>query len=319
MSTIYDVAALARVSPATVSRVINGSSVSPEKAERVRAAAEELSFVPNRTARSLRRQSSNMIALVIPDIENPFFTVIARGVEDRAREAGYSVVLCNTDEDPEKESAYFDIAVLEHMAGVIVAPASDASHLERIASVGRPLVAVDRRSHDARIDSVVIDNPAAGREATEALIAAGYTRIACITGPETVETAQLRLDGWRTAMTEHGLDIDGLARHADFRVHGGREAMRELLAAEQRPDAVVATNNMMAIGALQALYEKGIRPGEIGVASLGDMPNAPVMPEHTLVIDLPARALGTTAADVLLRRIAGSDESPETIVLGTGS
>ncbi|SEC08487.1 transcriptional regulator, LacI family [Paramicrobacterium humi] len=318
MSTIYDVAALAQVSPATVSRVINGSSVSPEKAERVRAAAEELSFVPNRTARSLRRRSSNMIALVIPDIENPFFTVIARGVEDRAREAGYSVVLCNTDEDSTKEAAYFDIAVLEHMAGVIVAPASDASDLDRIASAGRPLVAVDRRSHDRRVDSVVIDNPAAGREATEALIAQGRRRIACITGPESVETAQLRLEGWRSSMTAHGLDTAGLERHADFRVLGGRAAMRELLALPQPPDAVVATNNMMAIGALQALHEGGIRSGDIAVASLGDLPSAPVMPENTLVIDLPARALGITAAEVLLRRIAGTESAPETIVLGTG-
>jgi LacI family transcriptional regulator len=132
MATIYEVAARAGVSPATVSRVMNGTKVSPELAELVRAAASELDFTPNRTARTLRRQNSEVIALIIPDIENPFFTALARGVEDRAQESGYSVVLCNTDEDTGKEARYIDIALSEHMAGVILAPASDHSDLSSL-------------------------------------------------------------------------------------------------------------------------------------------------------------------------------------------
>src|SRR5690606_21236406 len=144
MATIYDVAKLAGVSPATVSRVFNGTSVSTAKVTAVRRAAEQLNFTPNRAARSLRRQSSEVIALIIPDIENPYFTEMARGVEDVASEAGYSVVLCNSDSQIEKESTYLRIAIAENMSGVILAAASDRTDLAEILATGRPVVAVDR-------------------------------------------------------------------------------------------------------------------------------------------------------------------------------
>lgn len=197
MSTIYEVAALAGVSPATVSRVFNGITVSPEKSELVRRAATELAFTPNRAARSLRTRSSEVIALVIPDIENPFFTAMARGVEDVAQEAGYSVVLCNTDENPDKEAKYLSIAVSENMAGVILAAANDQVDLTALLTRRRPVVAVDRGPHGFTIDAVLVDNIAGGRAATQALADRGFTRIACITGPRDVETAQQRADGWR--------------------------------------------------------------------------------------------------------------------------
>ena len=195
MATIYEVAKRAGVSPATVSRVFNGSVVSAEKERLVRAAAEELAFTPNRTARTLRRQSSEVIALVIPDIENPFFTSLARGVEDSARAAGFSVVLCNTDEDTEKEAHYLRIAVLENMAGVIIAAASDRSDLGPLLARSRAVVAVDRGPHGFDIDAVMVDNRTGGRLATRALIDHGCRRIACITGPADVETAQRRRRG----------------------------------------------------------------------------------------------------------------------------
>src|SRR6516165_10299729 len=132
MSTIYDVAKLAGVSPATVSRVFNGAVVSAEKVHAVRQAAQELKFTPNRTARTLRRQASELIALIIPDIENPYFTELARGVEDIASSAGFSVVLCNSDSQTDKESVYLQIAHSEHMAGVILAPASADPKLDDI-------------------------------------------------------------------------------------------------------------------------------------------------------------------------------------------
>ena len=147
MPTIYEVAALAGVSPATVSRVLNGVPVSPAYAAKVRQAAEALNFTPNRTARTLRRRSSEIIALIIPDIENPFFTALARGVEDSAQAAGYSVVLCNTDERQDKEAKYLKIALSEHMAGVILAPTSNHTNLDAVVSRKTPVVAVDRSAH----------------------------------------------------------------------------------------------------------------------------------------------------------------------------
>jgi LacI family transcriptional regulator len=158
VTTIYEVAARAGVSTATVSRVLNGRNVSAQKSRLVREAAEELSFTPNRTARALRTQSSEIIALVIPDIENPFFTSMARGVEDVAQAAGYSVVLCNTDEDHDKEARYLDIAVNENMAGVILAAAGDHSDLSGLISRNRPIVAVDRGPHGFDVDAVILDN-----------------------------------------------------------------------------------------------------------------------------------------------------------------
>lgn len=316
MATIYDVAELAGVSPATVSRVFNGTSVSEEKVAAVRLAAEKLSFTPNRTARSLRTQSSEVIALVIPDIENPYFTEMARGVEDVASEAGYSVVLCNSDSQTEKEATYLQIAVAEHMSGVIIATASEATELDSILSTGRPVVAVDRATR-YDVDGVVIANRAAGIAATESLIDAGYRRIAYIGGPEDIDTAADRAAGWRAALaaSETQTDISALQRFATFRVDGARAAMEELLALPEPPDAVVAGNNLIGVGAIQVLTERGLTPPQIGVAVVGSLPFTTLSPTAVTMVRLPARHMGVTAARMLLERIAGDTQPARTVVL----
>lgn len=315
MGTIYDVAALAGVSPATVSRVFNGASVSTEKVEAVRDAAERLKFVPNRTARTLRRQSSEVIGLIIPDIENPYFTEMARGVEDVASEAGYSVVLCNSDSMLEKEATYLDIAVAEHMSGVIIATASEESSLDSILGTGRPVVAVDRRT-EYDIDGVVMANRAAGASATRSLIDAGYTRIAYIGGPEEIDTAADRAAGYREALGAGGArDTASLERFATFRVDGGRAAMQELLSMDDPPDAVVAGNNLIGVGAIQVLTERGLTPPEVGVAVIGSLPFTTLSPTAVTVVRLPARHMGMTAANMLLERIRGDRQPARTVVL----
>ncbi|GIF72141.1 LacI family DNA-binding transcriptional regulator [Asanoa siamensis] len=316
MPTIYEVAARAGVSPATVSRVFNGQNVSADKSRRVREAAETLGFTPNRVARTLRLQNSEVIALVIPDIENPFFTSLARGVEDVAQAAGYSVVLCNTDEDHEKESRYLDIALSANMAGVILAAAGDHSDLDALIRRGRPIVAVDRGPHGYDIDAVLVDSRAGGRAATEALAAQGFRRIACITGPRDVETATLRAEGWRAAVT--GLRLEHDEQHliyADFRIDGGHKAMRQLVELPTPPDAVFVANNLMGVGALQLLAERGLLPPAVGMAVFGDLPIFAPTPLAVTLVSLPARHLGVTAADLLLKRINGDDQPPRTIVL----
>ncbi|GGM83156.1 LacI family DNA-binding transcriptional regulator [Dactylosporangium sucinum] len=314
--TIYEVAARAGVSPATVSRVLNGTRVSAESERLVRAAAEELSFIPNRTARRLRVQRSAVIALIIPDIENPFFTALARGVENRARAAGYSVVLCNTDEDPGRESTYIDIVLAEHMAGAILAPADDASDVSRLVAAKRPVVAVDRSLHRNDIDAVTVDNRAGGRSAAESLFAAGFRRVACITGPSSVETAQLRMEGWQQAThARQGRDDHELLRYADYRVDGGRAAMADLLALPEPPDAAVVANNLMAAGALDALHDAGLTPPGFGLAVFGDLPFASFGRRGIRVVDLPARELGEAAAGLLLDRISGAGGPARTVVL----
>ncbi|MGY1603287.1 LacI family DNA-binding transcriptional regulator [Geodermatophilus sp. SYSU D00815] len=310
MATIYDVAALAGVSPATVSRVLNGRSVSPDKERLVLEAAERLSYKPNRVARTLRRQLSEVVALVIPDIENPFFTSLARGVADTAQQAGFSVVLCNTDGDPGKERHFLDIALSEHMAGVVLAAAGTTSDVRPLLERGRAVVAVDRPVPDAEVDEVVIDNVGAGRLATRALWDAGFRDIACITGPAGLVTAAGRARGWREALAEVSPTpvADGRLVHADFRVGGGRARMSELLARADRPDAVVAGNNLVGVGALQVLHERGLSVADFGIAVIGDLPfsgHAQDVP----VVHLPTRAMGTTAGALLVERIQG-DEGP---------
>ena len=315
MATIYEVAARAGVSPATVSRVLNGSPVSADKARRVRQAAEELHFVPNRTARRLRRQVSELIALLIPDIENPFFTALARGVEDRAQEAGYSVVLCNTDDDPIKETRYLDIVNSENMAGVILAPAAVDGDISHAVDRGRPVVAVDRHT-GFDIDAVLVDNRAAGIAATNALLAAGFRRVACIAGPPILAATEERSLGWRDTMaTRAGIaDPSDLIRHANYRVDGGRAAMLDLLESASPPDAVVTTNNLMAVGALQVLVEAGCPPPGFGMAVIGDLTFSTFPRDAIIEVRLPARYLGVTAATMLLDRIKGDTQPARTVV-----
>ncbi|MES2170482.1 MAG: LacI family DNA-binding transcriptional regulator [Actinomycetota bacterium] len=316
MVTIYEVAAKAGVSPATVSRVFNGLPVSPEKVDLVRAASDELRYVPNRTARRLRNQTSELIALLIPDVENPFFTALARGVEDALQAAGYSVVLCNTDDDPAKETRYLDIANSENMAGVILAPSSEDGDIRHLTDHGRPVVVIDRNT-GLNIDSVMVDNRAAGIAATSALFDAGYSRVACIAGPVEIESTEERTLGWRQVVAKRARDssLDGLLQHANYRVDGGRTAMQALLALDTPPDAVVTTNNLMGVGAIQVLSEAGIVPPTIGVAVIGDLPFATLSPRAITQVHLPARHLGTTAARMLLERIAGDMQPARTVVL----
>ncbi|MGV9351185.1 LacI family DNA-binding transcriptional regulator [Streptomyces spiralis] len=322
MVTIHDVARAAGVSPATVSRVFNGGRVTPERAQSVQQAAAELGFAPNRLARSLRKQRSSVIALIIPDIENPFFTSLARGVEDAAQRTSLSVVLCNSDEDTDKERRYLEVALGEQMAGVIVAAASqDDTDLAPLIARGVPVVAVDRRPHDAEVDAVRADDQHGGAVATRHLLQAGYRRIACITGPEGASTSEERLAGYRAAL--HAARSEGIAaddayvRHADFRVEGGRAAMRELLALPEPPDAVFVTNNLMTIGALDALAEAGRTPPGVGVLSFGDVPWASLVRPSLTAVELPSYELGRAAADLLLQRMEGSAAPLQTVVLRT--
>jgi len=314
MARIVDVAARAGVSTATVSRVLNGKTVRADLAKAVRRATDELGCSPDRTARSLRRRHSDVIALVVADIENPFFTSLARGVEDVAREAGYSVVLCNSDDDPTKEARYLDIAYRENMAGVIIAPADGDPALSPLLDRKRAVVVVDRPV-TAAVDQVVFDNVTISSRATAALVERGYRRIACLAGPTTTSTANDRAEGWRRALAAAGLATpDELLVRTTFRVGSGREAMAELLALGSPPDAVLATNNLVGIGALQALAERG--RGAVGVAVIGDLPFLTGAVDGLVLVPLGPRRMGTTAARMLVERIAGAEQPVRLVVQG---
>ncbi|WP_235019953.1 LacI family DNA-binding transcriptional regulator [Ruania rhizosphaerae] len=315
--TIYDVAERAAVSPATVSRVLNGKSVKAELAARVLEAADTLAYVPNRTARTLRRRHSEVIALIIPDVENPLFTALARGVEDVAREAGYSLVLCNSDDDLAKEREYLDIAISGDMAGVIIVPAAGESNVDLLLAKGRAVVAVDRPVAHGNVDTVVFDNARAGHDATTVLWEAGYRRIACITGPNDVRPAVDRAMGWQAAMLGFDSTFPAVTylRHGDFRTRGGQEMMLDLLQMDEPPDAVVAANNLIGVGAINAMAQAGTLPPTTGIAVVGGLPYALPFGHPIPVVHLPTRHIGMSAARILLDRLSGSQSPVSTVVL----
>ncbi len=317
MVTIYDVAAKAGVSPATVSRVFNGIKVTPNRAEAVRRAAEELGFVPNRNARRLRTSSSEIIAMMIPDIENPFFTSMTRAVEDVARAGGYSVMLCNTDENPEREQEYLRAAVSDPVAGIIMVPSSTTARLDLALERGVPVVCVDRHAPNYVVDSVVADNRAGAAAATRLLFEAGYRRVGCISGPDQVETADERAAGWAIAYREAtGTEPPPeLIVRTAYTVLGGEEATKDLLARPEPPDAIFAANNKLASGAIRVLAGAGKLPPQIGIVSFGGLPLVLLVPAGVLVTHLPSRELGLRAATMLLERIHGLDVPAREVVL----
>lgn len=319
MARISEVAALAGVSTATVSRALNGkATVDPELVARVRKAAEELGYQPNGPARNLRRQEAAVVALIISDVENPFFTAIARGVEDVAHEVGYSVVLCNSDENADKENRYIDIAIQERVAGVILSPTGTTSSVGKLVSRGTAFVAVDRPLPEQESDVVLVDTRLAARQATAHLVAQGYNRIGCITGPSGVRTADDRLAGYRDALkSAKHRSTTKLVRRTEYKAAGAHRAARELLNQAEPPDALLVANSAMAVGVLQALQEHGIRPGrDVGLVAFDDAPWAALVDPPLSVVAQPAYEIGTVAARLLLARIADNTRPPTTTTLG---
>jgi LacI family transcriptional regulator len=318
VATISDVASRAGVSTATVSRALNGkSTVDPELAARVLAAAEELGYQPNGPARNLRRQAAAVLALIISDVENPFFTAIARGVEDVAHTVGYSVVLCNADENADKERRYVDVAIQERVAGVIVSPTSTATNIDPLINRGTPLVAVDRPLPDRPSDTVLVDTRLAAKEATDHLLAQGYDRVGCITGPAGVRTADDRLAGYRDAL--RAARVKGsprLVRRTEFKAAGANKAAQELLSQPEPPEALLVANSAMAIGVLAALSERSLRPGtDVGVVAFDDVPWAELVDPPLTVVAQPAYEIGTVAAQLLLARISDNARAATTTTL----
>ncbi|MER6951660.1 LacI family DNA-binding transcriptional regulator [Nonomuraea sp. NPDC000554] len=312
MPTIYDVARQAAVSAATVSRVLNGNkTVDPAMVARVLTAVRELGYRPNAVARNLRRSQTTLWAVIISDIGNPFFTSMVRGIEDVAQHSGYSVVLCNSDENPDKEAVYVAAALSQQMAGVIIASSGNGKAAKTLIDSGTPVVAIDRELPRASVDTVVADNEGGAEAATRHLAEAGYQRIACITGPEGVSTADLRLRGYHRV-------ADGPVRRADLREQGGYDAMASLLAEDERPDAVFVANNLMAVGAMRCLAKHKVAvPGELGLVGFDDLPWADLVRPSLTTVAQPTYELGRVAARLLVDRIHTPAGKPSTIVLPT--
>lgn len=317
MVTMRDVSRAAGVSSATVSRVLTGSAeVDPATRQRVLDAVRQLDYRPNLVARGLRRQVSQVLALVVTDIENPFYTAVCRGVEDAARLKGYSVILCNADRDIDKEREYLRVVADQNASGVVISPAS-AQHTDIGVLVARgiPVVAVDMPLVQAA-GSVLVDNRAAAAMATRHLLAGGARRIACITGPSDNATASDRLEGYVRALREGGHPVDPqLAIYSDYRESGGYEATNRLMDLADRPDALLVTNNRMIVGTLRALQSRGISiPDDVNVVSFDELPWALELHPQLSMVRQPGYLIGQKAAELLIERLA-SPTAPQHIVM----
>jgi DNA-binding LacI/PurR family transcriptional regulator len=309
MATIEDVAKHARVSIATVSRVLNGSAgVGDETRKRVEAAIAALDYRPNPAARSLRSNRSRIIGLLISDIQNPFFAALIRGVEDEALRHEYSLILCNSDESPQREQQYLEVLYLERVAGIIVVPTREQLAQDirkRYRDRGIPIVTVDRRVKDQDIDAVLSDNVLGGHEAVAHLIANGYRRIGAVTGPQAVTTGRERLEGYRKALHEAGIPLDpALERSGAFTVASGRELTEQLLDLTPPPDAIFAGNNLLTLGALHAIHDRDLKvPDDIALVGYDDIPWAELGTISLTTVTQPVYELGSTAALRLFQRM----------------
>jgi LacI family transcriptional regulator, galactose operon repressor len=307
MANIQEVARRAGVSISTVSRVLNGTArVNHDVKERVLAAIEELGYRPSRAARSLRANHSTIIGLLISDIQNLFFMDLIKGVEDIAQRNGYSVLLCNSDENAQRERQYLDVLYDERVAGLIIVPTHEQMRdLERFRERNIPIVAVDRRIKNKHVDAVLVDNVRGAREAVKHLIANGYRRIGAITGPKTITTGYERLVGYRQALEEAGITPDPeLEKLGVFREESGRQATNELLALTPRIDALFVGNNTLTMGAMDALHKHDLRvPDDVAIIGYDAMPWAALGSISLTTVTQPVYELGATAALRLFQRL----------------
>lgn len=314
MPTIRDVARRAGVAPMTVSRVINNSSyVSAQTRARVERAIAELQYVPNRLAQSLRFSKTHTLALIVSDITNPFWTTVARGAEDAASAGDLTVVLCNTDEDPAKQTRYVQLLLQRQVDGFLLVPARNTpDSLLLIQQQGVPVVLLDRQVIGAEADSVRCDSEGGAFALVQHVIACGHRRIACVAGPQHISTSLQRVAGYQRALASAGLRTDlDLVRYGAFTQDSGYALTQELLGRPAPPTAWFAANNFIAIGVLKALRQAGLRvPEQMSVVAFDDLPLGLLIEPFLTVAAQPAYDMGYRAAELLIGRISGSVTGP---------
>lgn len=319
MTTIKDVAKKAGVSVATVSHVVNGTRyVSDQFKAKVRSAMEELDYQPNAVARSLRKKESKIIGLMIPDNTNPYFAEIAWSIEYASRKQGYSVILCNSDENVEKESSYIDVLIENQADGIIIVAAGKSSvNFQKLLERKVPVVMVDRDSPNVKTDSIQINNEVNGEMATDHLISLGHKLIACITGPREITPSFDRLDGYKKALSKNKLPInDDFILRGDFKPHGGYLAGCKLLEIKDRPTAIFACNDLMAYGVMHAAVEKGICvPDDLSVIGFDDIYLSTYINPPLTTIKQPRIEMGEEAVFCLIQRIKNPDRLARNIYL----
>ena len=305
MVTMKDVAARAGVSVTTVSHVLNKTRfVTPEVSQRVMTAISELSYAPDPVARGLRSRRTNLIALVIPDINNPFFPELARGAQDVADDHNYVAILCNTDRKGTRERRFLETLRRQRVEGLILNPAEvTAGELLTLQAGGVEIVLLGQQISHPAFDVVMIDNVQGAHDMVSYLIKCGHKRIAHLGGLRSASSGRLRYEGYLRALEEHGLAADpALISEGAFTKQEGHAAMHRLLAVRPLPTAIFAVNDLVAVGALMALKEAGVRvPQDVAIAGFDNIDEAACIEPALTTINQPKYEMGKAAAELLFR------------------
>lgn len=315
MPTIRDVAREAQVSTATVSATLNSTAyVSPDLKARVLAAVERLGYAPSGVAQSLKTGRTGLLALVVADVTNAYFTSLISAVEAAAEEWGYSLILCNSDEQFEREQKFLHSIRARRCDGLILAPTGELAAYQalNLGALFQPTVLIDRVIDFWPADSITLDNLAATFHATNYLLDLGHRRIGAITGPRHVSTGADRHLGFLQAMAARGLAPDPQhVRSGDYREERAYSVTREMLRLPDRPSALYVANNLMLIGVMRAIAEAGLDcPGDISVVSIDDFPWANAYRPRLTTVGQPVAEMGTEAVRLLVERITGKVKDP---------
>lgn len=318
-ATMTDVAALAGVGLKTVSRVVNGEpGVSPEMAEKVRRAAEQLDYRHNLAASNLRRGvRTQTIGVLLHDLGNEFAAALLRAIDDRAREDGVAVLASSLDDDPERERTHVLDLVSRRVDGLVLMPASsDQSYLVPEVHAGLPVVAVDRPASGVAVDTVVVDNRDGAFAATSYLLDRGHRRIACLTDRSDLWTARERRRGYLEALAARGIVVDDALVRGDILSEAqATDVVRDLLDSREPPTAVFAARNELSVGVLRAL--RGQPGRRLAVVGFDDFPLADLVEPAVTVISQDVAAIGRAVCDLLFRRMGGDAAPAQTVVVPT--
>lgn len=318
MSTIKDVAVKAGVSFTTVSHVLNETRpVNQDTRARVLAAVQELGYSPSAVARSLKTRATMILGALVPNVVNPYFAELTRGMEDHCRAQGYSLFLCNCDDEQERQTRYLQTLMERRVDGLLLASSSDHDAFPQgWSQFGMPMVVVDRQISELSADWVGVDHEEGARLAVAHLINLGHRSIACIAGPVHLEVSQARIKGWRAALAQAGLSADAQALQVgDFSVQSGYQAASDILQRVQ-PSAVFASNDMMAIGVLRAARERGLAvPEQLSVVGFDGIEASLYTTPALSTVGYPIRKLGEQAAAMLIARIQQPHVAPQELVL----
>jgi len=309
--TIQDVASDAGVSAMTVSRVINESPrVKPDTRERVEASIAKLGYVPNRLARGLLQRKTHAFGVIVPDVANPFFTLVVRGVEQVAWRAGYHVILCDTQGDLERERGYLEDMVAFQVEGVLIAPVGDRSRpqIRLLTRNSVPFVLIDRSITGFEADLVQGDSVAGARQLVEHLIELGHRRIGMVTETSEVSTARDRLQGYCEALENAGIENDPelVVESSTIDPDAAREATLRLLSLTEPPTAIFAVNNIAVVGVVEAARRQKLEiPDDLALVCFDDIEHVSRLYPFLTVMAQPAETYGTVATQLLLDRLGG--------------